>query len=302
MFNELSLKKVGVLILVIVALIAIPLTVYLAQRQQESRSKAVVVSEDAVVAVINGQQITKADVRKVAEEQYAPSAVDAQALKDALSVLSERKILDAASKNQQISSDPRQIQERMEREGLTEIQAYYEVLKEKVTLIEVKNWQVFVIGFWVPPNDQRTDLTPEETTSIQKELSDGLLALVEAQNLLSSNQEAVDIARSLISKYPSLKKVLGVNGYLLAQAEEGGDLVNLTNPKIYTFQSSSTGQPLFDAIYSMKTPGEVKKVLSENDSGGNVIKLIGRNSAPFNTYEDWLINKRETIVQIVNPL
>ncbi|MBI2594366.1 SurA N-terminal domain-containing protein [Candidatus Curtissbacteria bacterium] len=285
-------------------LIGIPLAAYLVAREQKTdKSEVGQVAEETVVAIINGQKITKADVRKVAEEQYSPSAVNDQALKDALDTLSERMILDEESKRLQISADPQEISEKIEAESFTQTQARYEVLKEKVTLKEVKNWQVFVIGFWVPPNDQREDLTEEELADIKKILSDGLLVLNEAGKLMSSDQEVVEIARSLISKYPKLEKVLGVNGYLLAQAQDSGDLTNLTSPKVYTYQSSNIGQPLFDTIYSMKTPGEVKKALSENDSGGNVIKLVGGNTnVRFNTYEDWLKDKKNEMVEIVIPL
>lgn len=297
-------KKIWILLGIVLVIIGIVVTVFLAQRQQESRSNAsAVVPDSTVVATINGTNITKGDVQAVAEEQYEPSAVDNQALRDGLNVLEERRILDVEAQSQGVSVSSTEIQERMDRDGLTQTQARYDLLREKVTLIEVKNWQVYVIGFWVPPADQQENMTDSEKTVAQEQLFDGLKALDEAQNLMSTSQTALDIGRSLVSKYPSIAPVLGVNGYLLSQAEETNEFLQLQNPRVYAFESASMGQSLFDAVYSMRESAEVKKVLSEKDSGGNVIKLIKANAdAPFNTYEDWLASKKQSSVQTVNAL
>ena len=96
----------GVLVLVF---LAIPVTVYTALQQQTSSTRASVETEAGVVAIINGEQIKKADVRKVAEEQYPPNAVDQVALQDAYEILKERKILDNAARNYALTPDQKRV-------------------------------------------------------------------------------------------------------------------------------------------------------------------------------------------------
>lgn len=284
-------------------MLAIPITVYVAQRQQNTQSNASVVSDSTVVAMVNGQQITKFNVKKVAQEQYEIGAVDSQALNDSLKAIIERRLLDAEASSQGITINPSDIQVRMDDEGLSNTQAKYDLLREKVAQAVAKNWQVYVIGFWVPPSDQQANMTADEKTTAAKQLTDGLKALDEAENLMSGDKSALEIAQSLIKKYPSLEPVLGVNGYLVAQAEKANELSLLENPRIYYYQSASVGQSLFDTIYSLNATGEIKKALSEKDSGGNVVKLINSNTnATFNTYEEWLANKKQSSVQILSPL
>jgi hypothetical protein len=301
--TEFSLKKVVVFLLLGVALLAIPITVYVAQRQQNTQSNASVVSDTTVIAMVNGQQITKFNVKKVAQEQYEKGAVDSQALNDSLKAIIERRLLDSESTSRGITINPSDIQVRMDDEGLTNTQAKYDLLREKVAQVVAKNWQVYVIGFWVPPSDQQANMTADEKTTAAKQLTDGLKALDEAETLMSGDKSALEIAQSLIKKYPSLEPVLGVNGYFVAQAEKANELSQLENPRTYYYQSASVGQPLFDAIYSLNTAGEVKKALSDKDSGGNVVKLINSNTnASFNTYEEWLANKKQSSVQILSSL
>lgn len=303
MVIELSRRKLFVLLSILVVLIAIPLTVYLSQRQQESQSHASQASDSEVIATINGENITRGQIRNVAREQYDDSAINQQALSEALSTLEERKILDIEATNKSITADSARIQSLVDSEGLTRDQAKYEVLKEKVTLQDVKNWQVYVIGFWVPPSDQRAALTKEEASSVAAQLSQGVSALSEAEKDFSTQDDAVSIARNLISKYPALRLTLGVNGYILAQAGQASDLSDLTRPRVYTHDLSGVGQPFYDTLYSMSQPGGVKKVLSDKDSGGNVIKLIQANTdASFNTYEDWLASKEKSLVTSVTAL
>ncbi len=101
----------------------------------------------------------------------------------------------------------------------------------------------------------------------------------------------MEIAKALVSKYPSLSAILAVNGYLVKDAgqDPSGDY---TDAVLYPYQSSNRGQPLFDVLYSMTAPGEVKKSISADQSGGNVIKLIQANpNAPFDNYDAWLAAK-----------
>ena len=303
MVIEITRRKLFVLLSILVVLIAVPLTVYLSQRQQETQSHASQASDSEVIATINGENITRGDVRNVAREQYDDSSINQQALSEALATLEERKILDIEATRKSITADSTGIQSLVDSEGLTQEQAKYEILKGKITLQDVKNWQVYVIGFWVPPSDQRAALTKQEASSVSAQLSQGASALSEAEKDFPTQDDAVSIARNLISKYPALSSILGVNGYILAQADQASDLSDLTSPRVYTHDPSGVGQPFYDALYAMSQPGEVKKVLSDNNSGGNVIKLIQANTtASYNTYGDWLSAQEKTEVVPVKAL
>lgn len=295
MNNEYTLKKVAFFILFLIALIAIPLTVYVAQRQQETRTRAAVVPEDAVVAVIDGQQITKAQVREVAEEQYAPSAVDTQALNDALDTILERIILDKEKTDKNINISDEEIQAKVENDGLSDKEAYYAVLRQKVTELNTKNWQVYTIGFWTPPASDLSQLTAEEKTQREQILSVGKTIISEAKTRLESGEAASDIAKSLLSKYPNFQGVLAVNGFQLAPDSEPTE--EMRNPKIYTYETSAVGQPFYDTIYSMSNDGEIKLNLPADGSGGDVIQLVSSNKASFNTYEDWLADKKSSVIR-----
>jgi hypothetical protein len=150
--------------------------------------------------------------------------------------------------------------------------------------------------------------TPETTASLEKKelqtrLADGLKAVDSARNQLSGNKTPLEIAKALVVKYPSLAPVMGVNSYLLKDLTKDANLLDVTNPKVYTYEASNVGQPLFDTLYSMKTAGQIKKSVSENQSGANVIKLIKANTnSKYNTYEAWLSAKKSSLANIVYTL
>ncbi len=296
-------KKTAALLMGLFVVIALPLTVVVSQRQQTTQSGAAnPLGPETVIAVINGQNVLEKDLEVVAAEQYDPDSIDNAALKDALLIIEERKILDLEKTQKNIIITDEEIAVK-EGDGFDAKSAYYEVLKDKVTLIEAKNWEVYTIGFWVPPTDERGDLTAAEKKLVQQRLADGLKALDTARDQLATSKSALDIARDLVKKYPSLAPVLGVNGYMLKDLTGNADLSDVQNPRTYTYETSNKGQALFDAIYSLKTPGQIKKAISELSSGGNVVKLVKSNStAKYNTYEAWLAAKKATLVNVTYSL
>ncbi len=296
-------KKTAALLMGLFVVIALPLTVVVSQRQQTIQSGAAnPLGPETVVAVINGQNVLEKDLEAVAAEQYDPESIDNAALKDALLTIEERKILDIEKTQRNITVSNEEIAIK-ESEGFDSQSAYYEVLRDKVTLLVAKNWQVYTIGFWVPPTDERGDLTAAEKKQVQQRLSDGLKALETAKDQLATSKNPLDIGRDLVKKYPSLAPVLGVNGYMLKDLTANADLADVQNPRTYTYETSNKGQALFDAIYSLKNPGQIKKAISELSSGGNVIKLVKANSAAqYNTYEAWLAAKKSTLVNVTYSL
>lgn len=300
MSNEYSLKKVMVFVIFIVALVAIPLTVYLAQRQQESRSRASVVGEDAVVAVIDGVQITKAQVRKVAEENYAPGAVDAQALKDALDILSERRILDKAAKELGIKVDQDKANNLLDQEFST-TDAHYEALRDQVRSKVVKGREAVSIAFWNPPTKGSDSLTAEEKTAAAKQLTEGTAALAEAETRMKAGEDVFDIADSLLAKYPSLAPVLAVNGYVLDILDDS-ERELASHPRMYEFGDSGLDPETLESLFALELDEITRITDTSTNRGGVVFKLISANDAGAVTYGQWLEGQKTSLVQNLSVL
>ena len=85
MIIQITRKKAIAFILLLFIILAIPITVYLSNRQQNTQSNASLETPDStIVATVAGENITKADVRVVAEENIDPSGIDKAALQGAL--------------------------------------------------------------------------------------------------------------------------------------------------------------------------------------------------------------------------
>ena len=148
--------------------------------------------------------------------------------------------------------------------------------------------------------DERGNLTAQEKKDVQKQHDDGLKAVNEAQSQMQTDKSALDIAKGLSNKYSSLKDILGVNGYLLRELNEGANLSDVESPRDYTFESSNKGQAFFDTLYSLKTVGQVKKYASDKNSGGGVIKLVrAKPNAAFDNYEAFLKSKKTSFLVTV---
>lgn len=291
----------AIILLLGVALIGIPLTVYLGQRQQETRSRAAVTPEDGVVVVIDGIEYTKAQVRKIAEEYNDPSVVDTQSLNVALQILEERKILDKAQKDLGIQVDSSKLNTLVQA-GFSQEDARYEVLKDQVILKVVRSRRAISIRFWNPPSSSLSSLTAEERTAAANELRDGTAALGEAETRLRAGEDIFEIADSLLVKYPSLVPVLGVNGYILSGMDELEKL-EAKLPPTYEIGDSNLDKETLDTLFAMQV-NEVSSVINtEANRGGTVFKLltIGNNNG-LGSYEIWLSGQIASLVKIVNPL
>lgn len=297
-------SKVVVGLFILIMVITIPATVFVARQPQAIQSTAAAdLTPDTVIAIINGKNVLEKDLEEVASEQYEPEAIDREALKDALDTVIERKILDAEKQRQDIQVLDSEIATK-EEEGFGKTAAFYEVLKDKVTKSQTKNWEVYTIGFWLPMTGERDNLTAQEKKDVQEQHDDGLKAISQAQNQMQTDKSILDIARELSNKYSSLKDILGVNGYLLRDLNEGANLSDVENPRNYTFEASNKGQAFFDTLYSLETPGQVEKYTSDKNSGAGAIKLVSaKPNAAFDNYEAFLKSKKtSSLVTVVFSL
>lgn len=293
-------KRIAIGMLAILAIVGLPATIYLTQQQQNTKQEATTgFTDDTVVAIYDGQIKIK-DLRAVAEEQYAPTAVNNTVLKIALNILLERKILDKEKINQKISISQQEVDDLVLSTGLPEKEAYYKILRTKVGLTNARNWQVYTIGFWAAPSSDLANLTDEEKASRSAILAQGLPALKEAEQRLRNGETASIIAENLLAKYPALNGVLAVNGTIITRDIESPP--ELDEAEIFYYEPSGEGQPFYDTLYSMSNDGSVKSIVFSDNSGGSVIKLVKYHpETTFNSYKDWLDNKK-SLVKIVYSL
>ncbi len=300
MNSEFTLKKVAVFLFLGLALFAIPITVYVAQRQQNTQSNASVVSEDTVVAVINGKQITKAQVRAVAEESNKPADVTPEILKSTLSIIEEREILDNAVNTLGITLDSAWVGELVA-EGYSENDAKYQVLKNQTILKAVKSRSALTIQFWNTPEAGLANLTTSEKETSAKQLSDGTGALAEAETGLVRGDNPLEIGDALIAKYESLKEVLAVNG-VIVDGLNNSERDAASHPQVYQFGDSGLDQETKTALFGMAV-NDVETVSdTPTNRGGIVFKVISANDNGASTYDEWYAQQKTSLVQNLNLL
>ncbi len=289
MLIEITRKKVLIVLTLLIVVIAVPLTVYLSQRQQETRSRASQAPSDLeVVATFDGQNITRGEVKEVALEQYEQNQIDNQASKDALAILIERKVLSKASEKLGISADPADIEQKVQNEGLSQQDAFYEVLKNKIILSQVKSREALTIDFWSPTEEDLPSLSAEEKANASSQFSDGIPALNEAVTILKGGGDVLQVAEDILAKYPSLREVWAVNGYILDSLEDG-EKQAVASPKIFEFGDSPLDATAREALFAMNE-GDVKLVSgTTTNKGGVVFKLVSKgNDSGANSYQQWL--------------
>jgi uncharacterized protein YpmB len=223
-----SKKKIISLVFLLVIIVSVSITVYASRQQQETRTKAsTVVSEDTIIATIDGENITKADLQKTAEEQYKPGTVDNNALNAALNVLVERRVLDNEVKNGNISATSDEVTKLMRDEGIDQQSAYFRILVDKATLRYANARKTLAIDFWVPPPEELETYAEADKAEYAKKLSDGLLALDEAKTRMEAGEDLLIIAQSLSTKYPSIAPIIAVNGYILSDSQANLESISL---------------------------------------------------------------------------
>lgn len=302
--SEFSRKKLLVFGALIFVVIAIPVTVYMALQQQNSQSKAEVeteVPEDSVIMIIDGEQITKAQIREVAEEQNDPTAVDHQALMDAKETLEERKILDVAAKTYNITLEQDRV-ERFKQEELSDTEAKYEALKQQIVLKAVNSVEALSIGFWNPPAADIDTLSTEERVDAAEQLTEGIPVLDEIETRMTSGEDTLEIADSVLEDNPDLEPVLAVNGYIYSLLT-GVERAISSYPAIYEWGDNSIDDQTRNAIFTLAVDSVEKVQDTKDNRGGSVFRIINKgNTSGSSTYEAWLTEQKTILVQDVSTL
>lgn len=292
MISEFSGKKVFILVAIIVAIFAIPFTIYLSQQNQDTRSRASATPETTVVATVDGQDYTKADVREVAQEQFDPAAIDEQALKDALDVLIERKILDKVATQKGIVVEPSVVETVMRGQDISETQAYYEVLQQEVALSETKSIQVISEGFWSPNSEYLANLSQAEKDLAASQSRQTTAVLSAIQNGLSRGTDPVEVYDSALTSFPVIAPALALNG-TIAQGLPASTKDYLALPRVIEYGDSNLDPSVLTGLFAMNVD-EVKTFSkTETNNGGAVFKVIKKgNDAGPTTYSAWYTQEK----------
>lgn len=301
MDSEFSRKKALVFGVLLLVFLAIPVTVYTALQEQTVSSKASKASENDVVVVISGEQITKAQIRAVAEEQYAPKSVDQLALQDALEILAERKILDKAAKDYKLTLDQARV-DRFKKEEFSEVSSKYEALRQQVTLAAVNSREAYAISYWNPPYDGINTLTVEEQADAAIQLSKGIPALNSIEEKILAGNNLNLISQSILTEYPELLTVLSMNGYIYSILDDKGKVL-ASYPLIYEFGNSGLDDEVRDSLFAQSEGAVIKISDTESNRGGYVFKIKKKgNTNGARTYEEWLSGQKTNSVKVIEEL
>lgn len=303
------MRKVAVLFLILLV-IAIPLTLYLISQQQDIRQRASEGTTEvptpvstSTMATLDGQPISEQDVKAFADQAYKTVPTDPSELKTSLNQLVEKKILEKVVTDQNIEITDQDITNQLAKDDLSNFSndpivrenARISVMKRKIELQFTKTRTAYTVGFWLPPVGYGITLTQEEQDLLAKQRADTKNALAEILKGLQAGDGPLVLAKSIVTKYPSLNTVMSVNGFLLGKT---ANEVLLTQPTVYSFQKGRQEITFFKTLFSL-TQDQVALVEDpKTSSGGVVIKVTGVTDGPFDNYSAWFADQKATRVVI----
>ena len=285
--------------------VALPLTVFISRQPQTIEQEAAEQIDDGTIMFeIGGQSFSLADIKEVALEQYSESELsNKKVLAIAKDILIEREILDSAASELGVSATEDERRVLVETSGLSENEAFYQILREKVTLAKVRYIRAISIGYWVPPEDQRADLTPQDQERVSDQLKDGPSAITIAVNGLKAGQNPLNLSKSIISTYPSLADSLSLNGYKVKASSDEEETIS--ESETYEYSDSNFDSETKDSLFAPSvSEGDVVRVGPNSSNGGEVVyKIIEKkNPTGAGSYSDWLKSQREGLVTKEIPL
>lgn len=300
-----SKKRILSVILLLFLLAAIPLTISLVKQTQNIRQEASEpLSDSTIMLAINNHDYSLGEIKKIASEQYDSSSVDTQTLKIAQDILIERKILDTAATENNISVLPDEQKLLVDSTQLKETEAYYEVLKNKITKLKVRFIKAVSIGYWVPPSDERADYETSDQQKIETQIAEGGPAIDKAEQGLKAGQSPITLAESILQSSNNLSDVLSLNGYIFATLKTE-DKQTISGPSLYEYNDSNFDVATRDKLFAADvSEGDVVRIPPTPDSGGESIFKITekKNESGEGSYESWLKKQKESIVEIKRVL
>ncbi|KKR76240.1 MAG: hypothetical protein UU21_C0014G0013 [Candidatus Levybacteria bacterium GW2011_GWA2_40_8] len=301
-----SHKKLIALGLLLILAIALPLTVFVSRQQQviEQEAEEPQLTPETIMFEINGEPFSLQNIIEVAKEQYSETdAGTKEVQKIAKDILIEREILDLTGSELGVSVSSEERAALVEASGLSENEAYYELLREKVALAKVRYIKAFSIGYWVPPPRFITEQTTEDKERSQEQLDAGPSAIDQAESGLKRNQNPLTLARSIVSNSPALSDSLSVNGYKLDSiTEDEQDL--LSDPEFYEYNDSNFDDATRNALFAQNvSERQVIKIPANDSNGGEVVyKIVEKSDTGAGSYVEWLKSQRDSLVTKEIPL
>jgi len=294
-----SKKFLGLIIVLVLLFVLIPLVLIfiahpanLKQAVQNVAQKAqtTTLTANTELATFNGTPILVSDLNSLALEQYGisdASKLTPNDLNILLNVYVERKILD----KQDVGDVNAQIAQVEKTTGLTGNAAKYEAIKEKFTTTTVKNWNVYIIGFWLSQEDdlsQASAVRQQQSTDVDK-------ALDFAKTEMQKGTSVYNVATQISENYPSLAKIIGVNSVIFNNSASAS---TWNTPATYYYDKTNADDPFYKTLYAMTESNPVTKVLNNGNMGGNVIKVVKVNNPNgiLDNYQNWLKTQKSNLV------
>ena len=300
MENHKKAITIGILLII---LLSFPILLFTLRNRQDTRQRAdeVTVSADTL-ATVGATAIKESEVKSLAAQSYNPSNLTTTVLAKTRDQLIERKILDQAAKDLKISVSENEVTAVASSEASPDekTDAKYILLKDKVTEAVTKNVKVESIAFWV------TSYEYPQKPEYNLQRSDANKALDEAVIGFDAGENAGELAATLYRKYPRLRSIMGVNGYIYSDKSDPTDPL-FTKPKVIVLKEKDTdGTRLIDednykGLSSIK-PGEVKKVVRQDGSSGVVFKAVSISKGTYTSYDDFLAAKKKSLVKLYKSL
>lgn len=262
-----------------------------------------------LLATVDKYPIYLYDVHTEIKKQYAnPDLQKKELLQRFLNLLIEQALLDSEAKRLNITVEQSELQSyQYKKDGTNSAKivssdninkARYKILKEKISAINTKSIEAFIISFWVPPYSDKNILTAKDNQYIETQRQEIKKILPEIENRFRKGDIPFDIAKDIHKTKPLLKPIVALNNYSLNQKNND---VMFNKPKIFTYNQSEQWKEFTNIIFSLKI-GDTKIIEGKDGSGGAVIQVKRINQGNYKNYADWLNAKTKELVKIVNKL
>ena len=263
--------------LIFVALLVFLLSLFTRQSVDTQANLPPPEPENVLLATVGDNQIYYDDIVNVALEQYLKSAINKEVLGISLDIAVERAILDNEAKTLGIVIQPND--NKIE---------YYEALKSAIMAREIGTVTANTISFWVPAFN---DIYPQtEEYQQMRDLQPEVFA--EATRLLQSGENAYDIGKLILEKYPVYTPKLAVNSYILSKMT---DASLMQSPVTYEYLVNDSNKLLLDFMFNM-TPGQINTLVWPEGEGAALVQVVSKNSGDKISYQQWLDEKEQGVI------
>lgn len=295
-------KKIISIGLLLLLLLAIPLTIFITQQEQDIRQEAARPNIQQGLAQVGSTVITQEELQKKVAKIYQSNTTDQKALQPLLDELIEEKLLQQASQELGISVNTSDVQAEMNEQGIasidsdsplkTEIDA--EILREKITRKVAKTRDAFTVGFWIPPENYDVPLTPEQRALVEQQRRDAEPALLMIEERMRRGDNPLTIARETSLQYPSLQSIMAVNGYILSRTPNES---LLQQSVLYEYETERANVAYFKQLFETGVNQVTVVKETGTSDGGSVIKVVGVTEGRYNNYQEWLKEQKNARVR-----